>query len=74
MLLRKGNFDMNEDVKLKNCDNHYTVKELYDQFGIHDHEVTVCMNCSNHRMEGGIITCKYILDGVHDGGDESNGC
>lgn len=52
---------------LKNCDNNYTVEELYDIFGMDDGEIKICMNCSNHRMEGGIITCKHILEGVNGG-------
>ena len=59
--------------RLENCDNRYTVEDLYDHFGMYDEEVRICMNCNNHRMEGGIITCKYILDGFDkccDRGDE----
>ena len=61
---------MNTDTRtvLKNCDNNYTVDELYDNFGMSDRETKICLNCSNHRMECGIITCKYILEGV-DGGN-----
>ena len=55
--------------KLKNCDNNYTAEELFDIFGMDDNEIKVCMNCDNHRMEDGIITCKYILE-VFDGGAE----
>jgi hypothetical protein len=49
--------------RLENCDNHYTVEDLYDHFGMDDGEVKICMNCNNHRIEGGIITCKHILEG-----------
>lgn len=49
--------------KLPNCENNYTVDELYDQFGMDDREIKTCMNCSNHRMEGGIITCRYLIEG-----------
>lgn len=49
---------------LNGCDNNYTTDELYDIFGMDDREVKICMNCSNHRMEDGIMTCKYILEGL----------
>lgn len=49
---------------LKNCLNNYSVKELYDNFGMSDKETQNCLKCSNHCMEGGIITCKYILEGI----------
>ena len=55
--------ETNENKRLPNCDNHYTVNEMYDRFGMDERETNICMNCRNHRMEGGIITCKYILDG-----------
>lgn len=48
--------------KLENCENNYTAEDLYDFFGMDDNEVKICMRCSNHRMEGGIITCKHILN------------
>lgn len=58
---------MGSDLKLKDCDNHYTIDELYEIFGMDDKEVKICLNCENHCMEGGIITCKYILEGVEGG-------
>lgn len=51
-------------LPLKNCDNNYSADELYDNFGMSELETQVCLNCSNHRMQGGIITCKYILEGL----------
>ena len=64
----KGVYIMNtnEKMRLPNCDNHYTIEEMYDRFGIDERETKKCMNCRNHRMEGGIITCKYILEGCDD--------
>ena len=53
---------MKDNIKLKNCDNNYTVEELYDKFGIDDHEVKICMNCGNCVVESGIISCKYIVN------------
>ena len=50
-------------LPLKNCDNHYSEEELFEVFGMSDNEIKICLNCSNHRMEGGIITCKYIIEG-----------
>lgn len=63
----------NDSTRLEDCDNHYTIDMLYDRFGIDDYEAKRCMNCHNHRMEGGIITCKYILEGISNGGDDLNG-
>ena len=55
-------------LKLEGCDNHYSAEELYENFGMSEKELQICMNCSNRRMECGTITCKYILEGL-DGGD-----
>ena len=51
-------------LPLKNCANNYSAEELYENFGMSDKEIITCMNCSNHRTEGGIITCKYLLEGL----------
>ena len=51
-------------IPLKNCNNNYTEDELFEIFGMSDSDVKVCLDCPNHRIEGGIITCKYILEGV----------
>ena len=53
-------------TKVQGCENNYTVDQLYDQFGMDDQETKVCLNCPHHRMEGGIITCKYLLEGLDD--------
>ncbi len=59
---------MNEtsNTPIKDCDNHYSEQELFDIFGMTDSEVKICLKCKNHRMEDGIITCKYILEGLED--------
>ena len=51
------------NMPLKNCDNNYSAEELYENFGMSDKEIQICLNCRNHRTEGGIITCKYLLEG-----------
>ena len=53
---------MENNIRLENCDNHYNINDLYDKFGIDDHEVKICMNCQNCVLDGGIISCKYIVD------------
>ena len=62
----KGEIKMSKVLqqKLSGCDNNYSAEELYDIFGMSDEEVKICLNCSNHRMEGGILTCKHILEGL----------
>ena len=58
---------MGKNIVLENCDNNYTSDDLYEIFGMDEGETKICMGCNNHRMEGGIITCKYILEGVEEG-------
>ena len=52
---------------IHDCDNNYSVEELYEIFGMDDKETKKCLKCNNHRIEGGIITCKYILEGIDEG-------
>lgn len=59
-------------IPLTNCDNHYSEEELFDNFGMSENEIKICLNCSNHRMEYGIITCKYIIEGC--GNNDSRIC
>jgi hypothetical protein len=51
-------------LPLKNCENNYSVEELYDNFGMSDYETSICMKCKNCIIEDGIITCKYIVEGI----------
>ncbi len=52
--------------KLDNCQNNFTVEELYDHFGIDDYELKMCHSCSNFVYENGIMTCKYIVESIDD--------
>jgi hypothetical protein len=52
--------------KLDNCQNNFTVEELYDKFGIDDHEFKTCQSCSKFVYENGTMTCKYIVDSIDD--------
>lgn len=63
---------MSENLKtrLPDCDNHYTTEELYDIFGMDENETKICLKCKNCRTEGGIMTCKYLLEGINEEGDE----
>jgi hypothetical protein len=51
------------NMPLKNCENHYSAEELYENFGMSEKEIQNCLKCSNRCTEGGIITCKYLLKG-----------
>lgn len=51
-------------TKLNNCQNNFTVDELYDKFGLDDYELKTCHSCSNFIYENGIMTCKYIKESV----------
>lgn len=53
-------------TRVPGCENNYTVDQLYDTFGMDEKETKICMKCPNHRMEGGIITCKHLLEGLDD--------
>lgn len=51
-------------ILLKGCLNHYNSDELYDRFAIDDFELKNCKSCNKMVNDNGMITCKYILDGV----------
>lgn len=50
--------------RLPDCPNKYTAEDLYDRFGICEEEVKICLSCKYKCTEGGIISCKYIVNGV----------
>ena len=47
---------------IQGCDNHYSIDELYEKFGIDDKEVNICLSCRNRIQEGGTFSCKFILE------------
>jgi hypothetical protein len=51
---------------LKGCLNNYDADELFETFGMDEKQTKICMTCPNSVMEGGIISCKYIVDKVDE--------
>lgn len=49
---------------ISDCVNDYTRENIYDRFMEFSSEKKRCMNCPNLTIEDGIVTCKYILEGM----------
>ena len=57
---------MSNESILPDCINQYTKYNIYDRFMEFSPEKKRCMNCHNLMMKDGVITCKYILEGMEE--------